>query len=108
LTETPIFTASNLSNMAKKFAYNEQKVISGLAQFNTELDEHIGKRVRYKNPTCLSEKEEYEIRHIQRNHKGDLCFNLIGTTEVYMGTNWIGSPSHQFGACANPEDVYFV
>lgn len=91
-----------------KFKYNEQRVINSLAQFNTELDEHIGKRVRYKNPSCLAEKEEFEVRHIQKDHANNLAFNIIGTTEEYMGPNWIGSFSHQVGRVAQPDEVYFV
>lgn len=91
-----------------KFKRNEQGAINHFAQFNTTLDEHIGKRVRYKNPTCLAEKEEFEIRHIQNDYAGNLAYNIIGTTEDHMGPDWIGSYSHQVGRCANPDSVYFV
>lgn len=94
--------------MAKKFKYNEQRAISSLSQFNTDLDEHIGKRVRFKNPTCLAEKEEFEIRHIQKNFQDELVYNLIGTTEDHMGPDWIGSYNHQVGRPAHPDKVYFV
>lgn len=92
----------------KKFYYKEQTTISALAQFNTELDEHIGKRVRFKKPTCIAEKEEYMVRHMQKDFTGNPAFNLIGTTEKFMGKGWLGSASHQMGKCADPDDVYFV
>jgi hypothetical protein len=94
--------------MAKKFHHNEQGAINTFAQFNTNLDEYIGKRVRFKSPICLAEKEEFEVRHIQNDHEGALCYNLIGTTEEHMGPDWIGSSSHQVGRPAKPEDIYFV
>lgn len=91
-----------------KFKYNEQGAINSFAQFNTPLDEHVGKRVRFKNPSCLSEKEEFEIRHIQNDHAGNLAYNVIGTTEEHMGPDWIGSYSHQVGRVAQVDEVYFV
>lgn len=91
-----------------KFKYKEQRAINSLSAFNTKLDKHIGKKVRFTNPTCLAEKEEYEIRHIQKDYSGELAYNLIGTTEDHMGKGWIGSDSHQLGKCANPKEVYFV
>jgi hypothetical protein len=94
--------------MAKKFRYNEQAAINKMAQFNTELDQHIGRRVRFKSPTCMAEKEEFEIRHIQKDYAGNLCYNVIGTTELEMGPDWIGSANHQLGRPAQPDEVYFV
>lgn len=91
-----------------KLSRGEQAVISKHAAFNTPLDEHIGRTVRFKNPTCLAEREEYKVRHIQTDWQGKLCFNLIGVTSDHMGADWIGSFNHQFGRPASFYDVYFT
>jgi hypothetical protein len=87
----------------KKFKYNEQGVINSLAQFNTQLDEHIGRTVRYLNPTCLIEHELFVIRHIQKDYKGDLAYNLVCISGEYAG-----SPAAEFGRCTSVNKVYFM
>jgi hypothetical protein len=97
-----------MKNKISKLPRNVQRAINHHAAFNTDLDEHVSRTVRFKSPTCIAEKEEYRIRHIQNDYKGRLCFNVIGTTEQHMGKGWIGSFNHQVGRVAHPDEVYFT
>lgn len=89
--------------MSKKFNYSEQRVINALSQFNTELDGNVGRTVRFKKPTCEFEKETFVIRHIQKDWRGDLAYNLIAITGVT-----VGSLANQMGKCTKPDAVYFI
>lgn len=83
-------------------------MISSLAQFSTPLDIHIGRKVKFTNPTCIVENEIHEVRHIQKDYRGELAFNLVAVTENEMGKGYVDSLANQFGKCTSPDTVEFV
>jgi len=84
-----------------KFNYNEQEAIDKLKVNDTLYENYIGCNIRYKNPRCLIEKEDFVITGIQKTYYGNLAYRVKPITGEY---GWAG----EFGRVANFEDIYFI
>jgi len=63
----------------------------------TELHKNIGRKVRFKNPTCLCEKEEHQIKMVQKIFDGSYSYRVYSTER-----------EDTFGCPARPEIIEFL
>ncbi len=64
---------------------------------NPEMEANIGRRLRYDEPTCGVEHEDFTIVCIQKNYKGDMCYRVVEDSDKRM-----------FGRVLNPQRQSFT
>jgi hypothetical protein len=62
-----------------------------------ELEQNIGRKCRFLNPTCTVENEIFTIIHLQKNWHGRV---------IYRGL--CESDTHNFGRSISPEQIEFI
>ena len=64
---------------------------------NPEMEKNVGMKCRFKNPSCLAEKEIFEVVGIQFDWKREIVYRVVGEYDVY-----------RFGRCASPERIEWI
>lgn len=83
--------------------FNEQNAIEALKVSDNEMENNIGRHIKFLNPTCLFEKTECKIIGVQKLWNGSIGYRVIS-----LDFNTYGNEDEQSGLTAKPNEIGFI